>query len=43
MKKIIGKIKNAFQKAGSILSGILGPQPELRPIPVRAERVYRRK
>ncbi len=42
MKKIVAKIKSAIQNAGSILAGLLGTRPALRPIPVRAERTYRR-
>ena len=51
MKKIIPKIKNAWQRASSLLmpedllalADLLGARPALRPIPVRAEyAVYRR-
>ena len=51
MKKIIAKIKNAWRKASCLLAaagllalaGLLGAQPVLRPMPVRVERIYRRK
>ena len=52
MKKIAAKIKNAWQKASSLLApdvlhqglaGLLGARPAFRPIPVRAERIVRHK
>ena len=51
MKKIVKRIKQTVRKAGSLLlsdllrslAGLLGAQPELRPIPVRAERGKYRK
>jgi hypothetical protein len=43
MKKVAAKIKNAWRKASALLAGLLGTQPELRPIPVRIEYIYRRK
>jgi hypothetical protein len=51
MKKITAKIKNIWRKAISLrvpdvlpaLAGLLDTRAALRPIPVRAERIYRRK
>jgi hypothetical protein len=42
MKKIIQNVKRTFRAAGYLLAGLLGAQLELRPVPVRAERVYHR-
>ena len=49
MKKNIAKTKNTMQRASCllvpddllVLVGLPGAQPELRPVPVRAKRVYR--
>ena len=43
MKKIIAKITQFFHRAGAILAGLPVAQPQLRPIPVRADHVIRRR
>ena len=39
MKTFVAIIMEIFQKDGFILAGFPGSHPQLRPVPVRAERV----